>query len=157
VSIATTILFASGAWTAAHAREPGLECWPLVVTVVCSLWSIWRTSRSWFLTVTKWWGHLDDVPLVTPNWSVEIPFFLAAAFALAALAMLGRRLGSRELVRACAVAGAVLVLAEALRVAVPDLRLLVGAGFLAGNLTAARAYRSARLTLDRGLPRARVR
>ena len=149
-------LFLWGAWTLAQASVRDVARWPLYLSVTCTLWELARLARSWFLTFTHLWGRWDEGHFTTLHWSYEVAGKLAAASALGVLVVLARRTRSRETLMAAIIAGVALVIVSMLRFTVPENRTLMAACFFASNVLAARAYRTARPTLDVGLARARV-
>ena len=129
--------------------------WAWYATTTCAWWAEARLVRSWCLTVHRWWGRLDQIPLREVSWWTTLPSWLAGMSALLALAWLARRGRSRELVVVVAIAALLSVGLLAARMAFRDEGIAIAAVSLAASVAAARAYRVARTMLD-SVPRARI-
>jgi hypothetical protein len=156
MSLVLALAYAIAAWSIARAAVPGLSRWPWYLAATCSLWSAIRSGHSWFLTVVRHWGHLEEVKLVEVHWVVHVPTIVAMAAALASVATFARRRAHRELALAAFSTAIFVVIVFCVRIAIAH-ELVAEAGcFLVANIAAARIYRRTRSELAGTLPPARA-
>ncbi len=149
----TQLLFVRAVWSLAKAALAGVPSWLWFFSATCTLAAVARSVRTWFLTITRWWGRFDEVPLAHAHWSTDVLPVLAAASALVAVAILGHRNQSREVTRAALLAAIASAMAFAVRFGFPHDS--VAAVYVVANIAAAGAYRVARSLLA-PVPTARV-
>ncbi|HEY6037133.1 MAG TPA: hypothetical protein VIV58_22795 [Kofleriaceae bacterium] len=154
--IVMNALWVTGAWSAAEARVGELPRWPLYVAATFTLWAIFRTSRVWVWTLIRLWDHFDQGLFTEVHWGVLLPGLIGTLAMYGALAVLARRARSTELLAGVAVATVCSGAAFGVALALHHHGAIVGAGYIASNLVAARMCRTARATLATDLPPARA-
>jgi hypothetical protein len=148
--------FVHAAWSIGRARIGELPAWLWYLAATSMLWSVLRTARSWSMTVIRHWGQLDGVKLVQVHWSTYVPSLLAMVTGLVALAVFGRRRGSREIGVPAVITACFIALLFGVRIATRN-EVIASAGcYVIANVAAARVYRAARRELAGHVPVARV-
>jgi hypothetical protein len=130
-------------WSIARAAIPQLPRWSWLVAATCATIALVRTMLVWAGTLLVWWGRLDAVPLKPAHWIVVVPADTAFVLAIASLAVFARRTGSRELMRAAAIALALVAIAFVARVAFDLNGILALVVYIALRAAAALVYRAA--------------
>jgi hypothetical protein len=156
IATVVDVILAAAAWSVAQSRIPNMSRWVWYLAAIANIWAAARAVRSWFLSLTRHWGHFDAVPLRAIHWSQVVPAVLASLAALIAFAMYARRVHMPKVFVAALVAIGLLAVAFALKVAMRDDFVFRAACYLVLGIVTARICAVSRAAIEGELPRARV-